>query len=397
MAVGDVIRWTSRRGRNLEFDEIEAGTATVWLNNRHGNYDPTNGASPYSGKLLPLKQFVITAAKPTAPSTWVRQFTGYVEDWDYERRGPRHEVAVVQVVDGFEPLARAKLSPSMTGGTYFATQQVDDRMRAVLADVGWPSQRTQINTGNVDLQPVLYEPGTSALEALRDAAEAEFPGVGLIFIRKDGYFRFLGRCARFDPLNPQYDAALWRLGDAEAREADPTLLPIFDLKWRYEKEHIYNSAVVLPSGVEMQDTYVVENATSIARRGRRSLDPITDLLIQAGTSTGNTAIEECQNVFAKYYVDNYHQPYVRPYGLTVSASFADASATFLEPLWNFILNVELGDVIELHTEHPGGGGFNALQYFVEGISNDVRPPYKWRQTIDLSPRARYSGGPYLGC
>jgi hypothetical protein len=396
MALGDVIRWTSRRGRNLEFDEIEAGTAKIWLNNRHGRYDATNGASPFSGKLLPLKQAVITAAKPTAPATFVRQFTGYIESWDYERRGPRHEVAVVDLVDGFEALARAKLSPSMEGGTYFAAQQVDDRMRAVLADVGWPAERTQINTGNVDLQPVLYEPGTSALEALRDSAEAEFPGVGLAFMRKDGAFRFRGRCARFDPLSYP-DCNFWRFGDADAIEADPTLLPVFDLRWRFEKEHIYNSALVLPAGVEVQDTYVVENATSIARRGRRSLEPITDLLIQAGTTTGNTALEECRDVFARYYVDNYHQPYVRPYGLTVSASFADATATFLEPLWNFILNVELGDVIELNTVHPGGGGINAVQYFVEGISNDVAPPLKWKQAIDLSPRARFSGGPYLGC
>lgn len=394
MALGDVIRWESRRGRNLEFDDIEAGTATVWLNNRHGRYDPSNGASPYSGKLLPFKQFVITAAKPTAPSTWVRQFTGYVEDWDYERRGPRHGVAVVQVVDGFEPLARARVSTSTAGGTYFAAQQVDDRQRAALADVGWPADRTQINTGNVDVQPVLYPAGTSALEVCRDAAEAEFPSVGSIFMTKAGVYRFLGRCARFDPL--AYGASYWRLGDAPARVIDPTLIPIRDVKWAYEKDHVYNHVLVLPQGVTVKDSYVRKSQTSIDRRGKRSLE-LTDLLIQAGTSTGNTALEECTDVFAQYFVDNYKQPYIRPHGLELSASFADATATFLDPLWNFILNVELGDIIQLNTIHPGGGGLNGLEYLVEGIANVVEPPQLWRQTIDLSPRGRFTGAPYLGC
>jgi hypothetical protein len=234
MAIGDVIRWESRRGRNLEFEEIEAGTATLYLNNRSGKYDPTNGASPYSGKLLPLKQAVITAAKPTTPTTFVRQFTGYVEDWDFERKGPRHEIATVQLVDGFEPLSKAEIAPSCVSGSYFAQQAVDDRIRAVLADAGWPARLTSINTGNVDVQPVLYGPGTSALEAIRDAAEAEFPSVGMAFIRKDGHFKFLGRCARFRQV-----IADWRLGDATAFAANPSLVPITgNLEWSYEKEHI---------------------------------------------------------------------------------------------------------------------------------------------------------------
>lgn len=392
MAVGDVIRWESRRGRNLEFDEVEAGTATIYLNNRHGKYDPTFGGSPYSGKLLPLKQTRITARRPDVPNTWIPQFTGYVEEWDYERRGPRHGIAIARLADAFEPLARTDLTHSMTGGTYFAAQQTDDRQRAILADVGFPAPRTQINTGNVDVQPIVYDPGTSALEALRDASEAEFPGVGLMFIKKDGTYRFLGRCARFDKTSPD-----WRLGDAPARAINPALIPIRDVRWRYEREHVYNAVTILPAGAEANASSEVRSASSIALRGRRSLS-LTDILIQAGTTTGKTAVAECHDVFAQYYVDNYKQPYVRPYGLTLSASFMEAgNASYLGPLWDFMLNVEIGDLLELNTVHPGGGGINALLYFVEGISNVVEPPYKWRQTIDLSPKGRFTGAAYLGC
>lgn|SRR5574337_1246321 len=391
MPTSDVIRWESHRGRSLEFDEIETGTATIWLNNRSGKYDPTNGASPYSGKLLPLKQAVITAAKPTTPSTFVRQFTGYVEDWDFEREGPRNEIATVMLMDGFEPLSKAEIAPSMVGGAYFASAAVDDRIRAILADAGWPSSRTSINTGNVDVRPVLYPPGTSALEALRDAAEAEFPSVGMIYCQKDGVFKFQGRCARFGQTSPD-----WRLGDAGAIALNPSLIPIKDVRWDYDKEHVYNKVVIVPAGVTADDTMVVKNQTSIDRRGARGLS-FTDLLIEAGTTTGKTARQECKDVFSQYYADNYSQPYVRPYDLTLECSFADASATFLAPLWNFILGVELGDLIELNTVHPGGGGINALPYYVEGISNAVEPPYKWTQTIDLSPKGRFDQRAYLGC
>lgn len=392
MAIGDVIRWESHRGRSLEFDEIEAGTAVLWLNNRSGKYDPTYGGSPYSGKLLPLKQTRITAAKPNAPSTFVPQFTGYVEEWGFERKGPRHEVAEVHLVDGFELLSRAEVAPSTISGAYFAAAQTDDRQRAALADAGWPAARTQINTGNVTVQPVVYPPGTSALEVCRDAAEAEFPSVGLIFMKKDGTYRFLGRCARFTQTTPTY-----RLGDATAFAANPTLIPIFDLEWSYEKEHLYNKVLVLPQGVQAKDTYVVKDTASIAKYGPRTL-AVTDLLIQAGTTTGKTAVQECKEVFAQYYVDNYKRPYVRPHGLEVRASFADASsAGHLDSLWNFILNVEIGDLIELNTVHPGGGGFNALTYYVEGIHNYVEPPKFWRQTLDLSPKGRFDQRTYLGC
>jgi len=392
VATGDVLRWESRRGRNHEFDEIEAGTATIWLNNRHGKYDPTWGAGPYSGKLLPLKQSVITAAKPTTPTTFVRQFTGFVEDWDFERRGPRHGIAVLQLVDGFEPLSRAEIAPSMKGGAYFASARADDRQRAALADAGWPAAWTQINTSNVDVQPVLYPAGTSALEVCRDAAEAEFPGVGMVFMRKDGVYRFTGRCARFNQTAP-----LYRLGDAGAMLLNPTLIPIFDVKWSYEKEHIYNKVLILPEGVEPKDGYVKQDAASIVKHGPRWLPPITDLLIQTGTTTGNTGLVECTDVFARYYVENFRRPYVRARGLELRASFADASAAFLDPLWNFMLNVELGDLIELNTIHPTAGGMNAMTFYVEGISNEVEPPYRWRQLIDLSPKQRFDQRLYLGC
>lgn len=392
MAQGYVIRWESHRGRQIEFDEIEAGTAKIWLNNRDGRFDPTKGSSPYNGKLLPLKQSRITMAKPTAPAIFEPQFTGYVERWSFKRKGPRHQTALVELVDGFEPLSRAEIAPSMKNGSYFAAQQTDDRQRAALADAGWPAARTQINTGNVDVQPTLYQPGASALEVCRDAAEAEFPGVGMIFMTKAGVYRFLGRCARFDQTNPD-----WFLGDAGAREIDPTLIPIFDVELDYDKEHLYNKALILPEGVAAQDVYVRKVQASIDKYGPRWLPQITDLLIQAGTTTGNSAVKECSDVFAKYYVDNYKTPYVRATGLELRASFADATATFLDPLWDFMLNVEIGQLIRLWTVHPSGGGANPLDFYVEGIHNYVRPPQFWRQVIDLSPQQRFLKQAYLGC
>ena len=41
-------------------------------------------------------------------------------------------------------------------------------------------------------------------------------------------------------------------------------------------------------------------------------------------------------------------------------------------LWNCMCNVEIDDVVNLTTNHPGGGGF-IEPFFVEGVSYDVKP------------------------
>jgi hypothetical protein len=73
----DVREVTTRRGRADEYQNFEAGTATVVLDNRARKYDPINTAGTYYGKLLPKKQIRISA---TTSSAFV-VFQGYIKGW----------------------------------------------------------------------------------------------------------------------------------------------------------------------------------------------------------------------------------------------------------------------------------------------------------------------------
>jgi len=72
---------TTRRGRSDEFQNFEAGTATIVLDNRDRRFDPMNTAGPYYGNLLPRRQIRI---RGTATTTPIGVFRGYVSGWPVE-------------------------------------------------------------------------------------------------------------------------------------------------------------------------------------------------------------------------------------------------------------------------------------------------------------------------
>jgi hypothetical protein len=67
-----------RRGRSDEFQDFDAGTASLTLDNRSRIFDPTNTAGTYYGKLLPRKQIKITA---TNNGTVYPVYRGYITGW----------------------------------------------------------------------------------------------------------------------------------------------------------------------------------------------------------------------------------------------------------------------------------------------------------------------------
>lgn len=73
---------TVRRGRSDEFQEFEAGTATITLDNRDRRFDPLNTSSPYSPNVVPRRGIRITALNTiSGTTTSFRMFRGFVEGW----------------------------------------------------------------------------------------------------------------------------------------------------------------------------------------------------------------------------------------------------------------------------------------------------------------------------
>jgi hypothetical protein len=389
---GYVTAFETHRGRESEFDKTEAGTAEISLITTDGRFDPTNATGPYYGQLDALKQSKINIQHPIA-GTFHDVFTGYVEDWENRRYGQKHIETTVPLTDGFELLEQAQVPPSGVhtgGGGFYAAAHCDDRIYAALADGAWPAERTRIASGNVNLQAVTYPPGTSMLSIIQDAADGEFPGVANFFMTKEGWARFTGRYIRFQP--DTYGIPKWRVGDAAACAIDPTLIPIFDMRWTRSKSLLYNTALVLPEGVAAADVpgNRVTNGVSVNKYGWRNRD-IQGLLTLDGDD-GKTGLAECKD-FATYYVNNYSTPHDRVYDVEIHGHSVRAD------VWDLLLNIEIGHRLEVNTVHPGGGGFNAAEFYVEGIHNyasalNEKIP-KWRSLFDLSPRAQWTTYPTL--
>src|SRR5262245_19480177 len=272
--------WTVDRGRPTEFDKTGTGTAVVRIVDRQGLFDPTNGSSPYTGKIVPGKQAAVALQNPVN-STWHTLFRGFVESWTYQLgRRRQHMELELQLVDGFAILARAELQVGVDGtlppfSEFPPAQQtalnelaagnvlygettgtLSDRIQAILGDAGWPALLAEptvdIFTGNVNVCPKAYGPGTSALDALFDCADAEFPGVANLWIAagsRAGHLTFHGRQARFRPLVAQYGIKRYTVGDPSAWTTDSSVVPVAELEWSNGQDNLYNACSATPQWV----------------------------------------------------------------------------------------------------------------------------------------------------
>jgi hypothetical protein len=395
-----VVSFFTRRGRASEFTKTEAGEAGWEVNDRLGDFDPTNTSGAFYPNVDALKQAKINVKHPIA-GTYHDVFTGYVDEYEYARLGARAAHTTIPLTDGFEVLEQG--NPAVVaGGIFYAVQHVDDRIKAAAADVDWPLTRTRVATGNVNLQGMTYDADTSALTIMQEAADGEFPGVANLFIDAAGNLAFSGRGIRFDPTSFPDWITTWRVGDEAACALDPTLLPIArdGLVLSRSKEFLYNRVVAAPRNADPATIFAsqVSDAISIGKYGVRSLS-LLDLLTLNGTTSGLTGVQETQQM-ALYYKNNYAVPLTRVKSIEFHGQMDDGTTTpggASGNLWNFILGVELNHIVEVNTVHPGGGGLVAVDYFVEGIENDatrlndVVP--NWKMNLDLSPRARYATYP----
>jgi hypothetical protein len=100
---------TTKRGRNNEFDRIEAGTCSVTFDNADGRFTPIRAASPspYQGNILPRKQIRVRAVVGGVSKP---MFTGYTERWSLTHPGGGdYAEAVCECADAFKILSTRKV------------------------------------------------------------------------------------------------------------------------------------------------------------------------------------------------------------------------------------------------------------------------------------------------
>jgi hypothetical protein len=398
-----VSSYTIDRGRSYELDQNSPGTASITLIDTTGELDPTGFSYPFN----PGTPAAIALRNPVT-GTDSTIFRGHVQRLSYDLyQTEKYATVTVDLADGLDRLANMEMYPgtdwgdpflppvAQTGDVYFiADLQVGQRVNRILDQAKWPNGLREVFSGNVRMQDVVYANRTSALTALQDASDAEFPGVGNFYVAKDGKATFHGRLARFQPDDANYKISKWRCGDMAAVAADSTRALIFELAYDRDVEKVINSALSTPKGIA--DSAIAgqryENASSIATYGSRSIS-FDNLLTREGYLTGNNANVETK-LYGKYYVDNYSTPRNRVNKITFKR--VGPQDAYAPRLWALMCGVDISDIIRLKTTHLGGG-FDE-DFYVEGLHYTASPLSDQyvdvELTLDVSPRAYYDSNPF---
>lgn len=403
-----VASFTIDRGRSFELDQTDVGRALVQINDRDGVLDPSNLSGPYYGSIEPLLQIKLDVLNPVT-ATYSTLYRGFIEDFSYDwDPSQRVNRLALSCVDAFAILAAIEMQPDGSfgdaggpvGNIFFDNADFQTRIDQVLGNAGWPALLAVTFTGNVQMQESVYAPGDTALDVIMDALNAEFPGVSNGYVDKTGRVVSHGRLARFDPEGVSAGASAgawdwqhWKAGDGAAVAAslaDTAQIREFASERGISK--LINYAQASPMGIAGADVagQVVSDSVSIGKYGYRTWSK-EYLLVDSGTTTGNTANDECK-LYAQYYVDNYATPRQRISSISFKSMRPDDERAAAN--WDLLGGADISDQIDVTITAPGGGGFDGEPCFIEGIHYDVSPGGPdfaiVTMNLDLSPRAAYS-------
>ena len=169
-----------KRGYNLLQEQFQAGTATIRILDPNGDWNPTNTASPYYGKLVPLRKVRISADGYFLFSGYT---TAYNYTWDKEQNIGYVDI---DLVDAFRLLNMSNIT-TVTGAA--AGDTTGNRITYILNTIGFPTSMRTIAAGATTVQA---DPGTSrtSLQAIQNM---EFSEQGAFFINPSGNAEFLSR------------------------------------------------------------------------------------------------------------------------------------------------------------------------------------------------------------
>lgn len=360
-----------RRGRNSELDEFQAGTASVELHNNDRALDPANAASPFAPNVKPFRRLRLGTMTRGVVSPF---FTGYIEDYEQQTRGPATARVILPVVDGFAALSLAKLNGS------FPQQRSDLRIDAALSAARWTTgtswllgvpgfSELGVTTivgpfGDRVLYPGLSEvvgetlANVSALGHIQDVARAE---LGWFFVDARGAAVFVSRLwlAR-----SPYSVSQATFGD----RPDAGELPYVDATPTYGLEQVWNEVRVTATGGAEQIAADTASQDEYFIRTLARTVPLT------------SDVESLSQ--AKYLVSRFKDPIVRLTHLGL-----DPEGYLPEQVWPQALGRELGDLITVRFRPVGGGAAIDQESQIHGIEHRWSAETGvWETTWSVAPR-----------
>jgi hypothetical protein len=328
------------RGYDLLQDQFQAGTASVRVYDPTGIWNPQNPASPYFGKLIPLRKMRIAGNDSFL-------FSGYTISYNYTY--PKDmEIGFVDIelVDAFRLFAQANIT-TVTGAT--AGETTGSRVTDVLNQVGWPSSMRTVENGSAT---VLADPGTSrtALQAIKNLEFCE-QGAFYFDVSGNSVFRSRAYVQSKSGQNPTNFAN------------DGTGIGYKNVIFAFDDKLIINQASFTRTGGTAQTS---ENLDSIAKYFPHSIN-YTELMLQTDAQMLNVA---------KIYVATRAETTIRIDAITLDLNVDDAAAT------TAALTLDFFDTIAIRNVAQDGTIIEKTLQCM-GVQHEITPS-SWNTTFTTS-------------
>jgi len=255
------------RGRNIQRDTYEVGTAVIRVLDPLSYFNPQNTASPYYGYLAPLRKIRVSA---TTATTQKYLFSGYITDYKYTYPVNQDTGYVdISASDGFRLFQTANIS-TVTGGV--ASQTTSARVSAILDQVSFPASMRTISTG---LNTCIADPGTNrtSLAAIKNAEVSE---TGAFYMNGSGTAIFKNRTDVMNSL-AKTPVAFNQTGG----------IPYRNLIFAFDDKLIINQANFGRVGGTVQS---VQNTASVNKYFPHSITQ-ADLVAETDSLVNNIALE----------------------------------------------------------------------------------------------------------
>lgn len=356
--------WSVDRGKNSGLDAFRDGQATVVLDNRSGDYDPSNTSSPYYvggvTQVEPMRRLRISA---TWASVVYPLFEGFIAEWILGYTNPDDAIVTIPCTDGFSVLSNFDGTEQAAAG---ASELSGARITRILDNAGWPDGDRDIDAGLTTLQATTL--AQNALTELKLVADTE---QGWLFVSADGLVTFRDRHALVQDTRSQ-------MVQVTTTDAAGSSYPYRDLRRDNGADYVRNTISFARTGGSAQ---TASDATSQAKYLKRTWSR-TDLLHETDAEVA-LAAERALSLY-KDRRDTFTEVVIAPRRKPTT-------------WWPAILATEFGDLWRVSRTPPGMSAITR-DAFVIGLSQGSGPDRDWTVSVKLQDAAGLSGsinGSYL--
>lgn len=351
------VRCSIRRGRwGQLFEDFEAASVSVALNNEDRTFDPSHATGDYYGELLPGRDIEITAAGVTI-------FTGFVQDYDLEYDVSGRSVTVLKSTDALGRFGALQFDAwtNTANNANGKLINICDR-----DEVQWSSTLRDFinaeatNGGELFAVPMVSDSvswGSNVLNYMLLIAKSDW--LSFLFASADGVLT-LRPVAQFASLDSGWSpgASVASFGGAN--------IPYQTISAQYGSERLYAEVSIDTDAISAQTSTVADPAAWQLSYGPIRRLSLGSLLVGAD-SLGTYTAEEWASLFADGLLAFYDAPAFRITEFSVElAALSGANQTT-------VLGIDIADVISISFTPNNVGSAISQTLVVQGIAHDITP------------------------